>query len=80
MDSCTGDEKIEVKIIDSLLKRVFRNKEQLDRLYRFLRTRYGSQLHTLSSSTINYLVRERKKNKNDFCKREFSIALIFLFL
>ncbi|UJR27028.1 hypothetical protein I4U23_008332 [Adineta vaga] len=56
LDSCVGDETIELPAINSLLQRVFNNKEQFDRLYRFLRSRYGSQFHMLNSSTINYLV------------------------
>ncbi|CAF0727294.1 unnamed protein product [Rotaria sordida] len=56
LDSCIGDETIELKVITSLLQRVFTNKEQLERLHRFLRLRYGSQFHTINSPTINYLV------------------------
>jgi hypothetical protein len=40
-----------------LLQRVFPNKDQSDRLLRFLRSRYGTQFYTLGSSPIHYLVR-----------------------
>ncbi|CAF3445821.1 unnamed protein product [Rotaria sp. Silwood1] len=55
LDSCIGDETIELKTITSLLQRVFNNKEQSERLHRFLRSRYGSQFHTINSSTVHYL-------------------------
>ncbi|CAF3449227.1 unnamed protein product [Rotaria sp. Silwood1] len=58
LDSCIGDETIELKTITSLLQRVFNNKEQSERLHRFLRSRYGSQFHTINSSTVHYLVRK----------------------
>ncbi|CAF2646870.1 unnamed protein product [Rotaria sp. Silwood2] len=56
LDSCIGDETIELKTVTSLLQRVFTNKEQAERLHRFLRSRYGSQFHTINSSTVHYLV------------------------
>ena len=40
----------------TLLQRVFSNKDQPDRLYRFLRSRYGAQFHLLISPSVNYLV------------------------
>jgi hypothetical protein len=43
-----------------LLERVFLNKEQTERLYRFLRLRYGSQFHMINSSNVNYLVRKEE--------------------
>jgi hypothetical protein len=59
LESCTGDEIMELTNVVILLQRVFSNKDQLDRLYRFLRLRYGPQFHMLNSSTVNYLVRRR---------------------
>ncbi|CAM4873794.1 unnamed protein product [Rotaria socialis] len=56
IDSCVGDEIIELKTVTTLLQRVFSNKEQVDRLNRFLRSRYGSQFHPFNSSSIHYLV------------------------
>jgi len=41
-----------------LLQRVFSNREQAERLNRFLRLRYGPQFHMLNSPTVNYLVRK----------------------
>lgn len=52
-----GEETEELTAVNNLLHRVFTNKEQVDKLYRFLRSRYGSQFHMLSSPTVNYLVR-----------------------
>jgi hypothetical protein len=57
LDSCIGDEIMELNNVVELLQRVFPNKEQSDRLCRFLRSKYGSQFHMLNSSTVNYLVR-----------------------
>jgi len=48
---------MELNNVVELLQRVFPNKEQSDRLCRFLRSKYGSQFHMLNSSTVNYLVR-----------------------
>ncbi|CAF0736616.1 unnamed protein product [Adineta ricciae] len=56
LDSCVGDETMELPAVNTLLQRVFSNKEQLDRLYRFLRSRYSSQFHMLNSATVTYLV------------------------
>jgi hypothetical protein len=60
LDSCTVDESMELKDVVVLLQRVLPNKEQSERLYRFLRMRYGSQFHTLNSTTVNYLVSKKK--------------------
>ena len=49
---------MDLPTVTTLLQRVVANKEQLDRLCRFLRSRYGSQFHTINSSTLNYLVRK----------------------
>ncbi len=48
---------IELTTVTTLLQRVFTNREQSDRLNRFLRSRYGPQLSMISSPTVNYLVR-----------------------
>jgi hypothetical protein len=56
---------MELTNVVTLLQRVFSNKEQSDRLYRFLRLRYGSQFHMLNSLTANYLVRRMDKQ---FCE------------
>ncbi|CAF3686118.1 unnamed protein product, partial [Adineta steineri] len=56
LDSCIGDETMELTTVNTLLQRVFINKEQLDRLYRFLKLRYGTQFHMMNSTTVNYLV------------------------
>lgn len=57
LDSCVGDEIEEVDNLAGLLQRVFASKDQTDRLHRFLRSKYGSQFHSLLSPTVNYFVR-----------------------
>jgi len=53
---------MELNNIVLLLQRVFPNREQADRLNRFLRQRYGSQFHPINSPTVNYLVRKEELN------------------
>jgi hypothetical protein len=55
---------MDLPTITTLLQRVVTNREQLDRLYRFLRSRYGSQFHTINSATANYLVRKCRDNSS----------------
>lgn len=57
LDSCVGDEIEEFDNLVGLLQRVFPNKDQLERLHRFLRSKYSSQFHSLQSATMNYFVR-----------------------
>jgi hypothetical protein len=57
---------MELNNIVLLLQRVFPNREQADRLNRFLKQRYGSQFHPIyspiNSPTVNYLVRKEEFN------------------
>lgn len=61
LDSCVEEEIVDLRTVTTLLQRVFNNKEQAERFNRFLRQRYGSQVYSINSSTINYLVSLKTK-------------------